>query len=96
MLPGMKQHLTPFVALGLVFTAAPALAQEPSAQPTAAAPTTENPDDKIKCRSMPIIGSLSKKARICKTVAEWRKSRERGSEAAREVADYSRSRQMSN
>lgn len=95
MLPAMMHHLTPFVALGLV-VAAPALAQEPAAQPTAAAPAAENPDDKIKCRSMAIIGSLSKKARICKTVAEWRKSRERGSEAARDVADYSRSRQMSN
>lgn len=86
-------------ALILGVLALPVSAQEPAAaapsvQPAQAVP--ENPDDKIKCRSMSIIGSLAKKARICRTVREWRIARERGNDAARDITEYSRNKPVSN
>lgn len=78
------------LASGLPLSAQERAVADPLGQSAAAAP--ENPDDKTKCRSMSIIGSLAKKARICRTVREWREARERGNNAAREITDYSRSR----
>ena len=91
----MTHRYLPLAAVVLAATAVPALAQQavaPTAQVAIAPAAAENPDDKVKCRSMPIIGSLAKKARICRTVAEWRLARERGNDAARDITDYSRTR----
>lgn len=33
---------------------------------------TADPDQKIKCRRVEVTGSLVKKGRVCKTIAEWR------------------------
>lgn len=79
---------------GVAQEAAPAAKSAPA--PAADAAAAEDPQNKIKCRTASVIGSLAKKVRICKTVAEWQRSRVRGSEAAREVADYSRGGQLSN
>lgn len=56
------------------------------------APVSSADDTTIKCRSISVTGSLARKERTCKTVAEWRRLRERGSDVAREIVDYSRTR----
>ena len=59
--------------------AGPVLAQESAPADPAAAPAGK-PDRRdpgaMRCRSVSEIGSLVKKQRICKTNAEWTRSRE--------------------
>ena len=69
-----------------------ALATDPAPAPKANAPVGADDDTTIKCRSIAVTGSLVKKTRTCKTIAEWRRLRERGSDVAREIVDYSRTR----
>ncbi|PEQ12188.1 hypothetical protein B2G71_13725 [Novosphingobium sp. PC22D] len=66
-----------------------------------AAPATEEPakptgDDRIKCKRLSVTGSLTKKEKVCKTIAEWRGMRERNSEYARDLVDYTRGRPAGN
>jgi len=46
----------------------------------------------IRCRAIEVTGSLAKKGRVCRTVAEWRQLQDDGNEHARAIVDYSRSR----
>ncbi|WP_324696141.1 hypothetical protein ACLIMP_13675 [Novosphingobium aerophilum] len=82
--------------LGCLGVSAAAQAAEPAAAtttPVAAAPNAlTDPDDVIKCRMIKVTGSRLAGERVCKPVGEWRRLRERGSEAARDIVDYSRSR----
>jgi hypothetical protein len=43
--------------------------------------------DFIKCRRLDVIGSLAKKARVCRTNEEWAKSWKDGNRNVRETAD---------
>jgi hypothetical protein len=49
-----------------------ATAQAPAAVPATPA-TTENPGSKIKCRKLPVTGSLARFTRECRTLEEWAK-----------------------
>ena len=62
---------------------APVAAPAPAAAP--ATPATPNPDDQIRCRSIPVTGSLVRRERTCKTVREWRRLADRGNDVAREA-----------
>lgn len=44
-------------------------------------------DEKIRCRKIAVIGSLVKKTKVCKTVAEWRMITDRGNRNARDVME---------
>lgn len=46
----------------------------------------------IKCRTIPVTGSLAKRGKACRTNLEWTKLQEDGNEHARAIADYSRSK----
>jgi len=96
----MKTRLLPLAVLLLAPVGTSALSQAPASDTSSAneAEPAAPADDstKIKCRSISITGSLAKKERVCKTIAEWRRLREAGSDAARAFVDYSRERQMSN
>lgn len=78
-------------SLALV-TGSAALATDSPPASKVNAPVSADDDTTIKCRSIAVTGSLVKKERTCKTVAEWRRLRERGNDVAREIADYSRTR----
>ena len=78
----------------------PALAIAQSTATTAPATTAtdtatknaEDPNQRIRCRRVDVTGSLIKRGRVCRTVAEWNRQITNGNETARDVVDYSRSR----
>jgi hypothetical protein len=72
------------LAVGLAVLAGasvPAAATATQSQsPSSAAP---DPDEKIKCRKHLMTGSLVRKVKLCRTVAEWRRFYQESSETAR-------------
>lgn len=44
--------------------------------------------DYIKCRKQPVIGSLAKKTRVCRTNEGWAQSWQQGNQTARDNADH--------
>lgn len=57
------------------------------AQQVSTAPAASQPDDddqRIRCRRIPVTGSLVRVERVCKTVAEWRRLSERGNDVVRQ------------
>jgi hypothetical protein len=89
--------LCPAMALALDAGDAPALVRKlPDGPPSAmtnAAIAEHNKEldlrhpDFIKCRKIEIIGSLAKKARVCRTNEEWAASWKKGNTNARDTAD---------
>lgn len=55
-----------------------------SKEPTAKE-STGTDDNKIRCRRVEVTGSLVKKTKICRTVAEWRALATKGNQNAREI-----------
>lgn len=84
-----------FAPLVILLAAAPALAQTPPAPTPAPAPTTSttpDPDQEIRCRRVEVTGSLARRERVCKTIAEWRRLAQAGNDTARDIVDASRGR----
>lgn len=73
----------------------PADATQAQAPPPAQAETTPD-DQQIKCRKVAVTGSLVKKGKVCKTVAEWDRLRENGNQRARDIVEVNRSGMTSN
>lgn len=48
---------------------------------------TVDADQEIKCRRVEVTGSLVKKGKVCKTIAEWKRIIDNGNRAARAVYD---------
>lgn len=73
-----------FVATTLIaaFLAIPAFADEGS--PTTAA---SDPDQVVKCRKVEVTGSLLKKGKVCRTIAEWKRIQANGNRTARAIAE---------
>ncbi len=63
-------------APGGVVTAAPS-----------ATPAADSDETTIRCRRLEVTGSLVRKERVCKTVAEWRRLSDRGNDNARDTMD---------
>lgn len=42
-------------------------------------------ENKIRCRKIAVTGSLVRKTKVCRTVAEWREMSDRGNSNAREI-----------
>jgi hypothetical protein len=61
----------------------------PAATPAIASQATTaeatDPDQKIKCRKYLAPGSLVRKVKMCRTIAEWRKAAQAGNDAARAI-----------
>lgn len=58
----------------------------PAAANDTAKPTTaSDPDQVIKCRKVEVTGSLLKKGKVCRTVAEWKRIIDNGNRTARAV-----------
>lgn len=75
-----------YLLLAIVLTASlsapPSLADEGTARPA-----STDPDQKIKCRKVELSGSLIKKGRVCKTVAEWKTIQNNGNRTARAIVE---------
>lgn len=84
-----------------------ALAQAPASAPVTApgsAPIAQDgklakasdqvsdPDQAIRCRTVRVTGSLVKKGKVCKTLAQWRQMTESGNELARRLVEDGTSR----
>lgn len=93
-----------FIAIAVLGANSLAIAQAPGAPPSEQGGTTnsqppaapDDPDQRIRCRQIAITGSLVRRERVCKTVAEWRRLRILASENARDIADHSRTRPAGN
>lgn len=49
--------------------------------------TDRSHPDYVRCRSEPVIGSLSRKRRTCMTNAEWKETNKQGNKASRDFVD---------
>lgn len=75
------RHVIFGIALTAAFSAAPVAANtEPTKANTAKA---DDPEQKIRCRKVEVTGSMVKKGRVCKTVAQWKTIISNGNENAR-------------
>jgi hypothetical protein len=53
-------------------------------------------DQQIRCRRIEITGSLVRRERVCKTIAEWRRLSESGNDLARRMVQDNTSRPAGN
>lgn len=51
-----------------------------------AAETPSGPDQRVKCRKVQVTGSLVRKGKVCRTLAEWKRLQQLGNDAARLIA----------
>ncbi len=58
-----------------------AISQAATPQPVA----TLAADDVVKCRTLAVTGSMVRKSRVCRTVAQWRRLSDAGNRDAREM-----------
>lgn len=79
--------LVSVIALMLV---APAAQAQTPADPAPGAKLDKNDPNAIRCRRLEKTGSLVRKDRICKTNAEWAKSRDQQQRDAGEFIERSR------
>lgn len=92
--------LVPTLTLAATEAAAPELARKipdgPPSMMSNAAIAEHNREldskhpDFIKCRRIDIIGSLAKKARVCRTNEGWAQSWQKGNDNVRDTADHFR------
>lgn len=47
----------------------------------------QNDDNKIRCRKIEVTGSLVKKTKVCRTVAEWRQISTKGNQNVRDLVE---------
>ena len=73
------------LALTTSLSAAPVLAGNEQAKPVKTAST--DPDHVIKCRKVEVTGSLVKKGKVCKTIAEWKEIQANGNRTARAIVE---------
>lgn len=66
-------------------------AQQVQQEPAASTPAPANdPDQQIRCRRVEVTGSLVRRERICKTLAEWRRLGDRGNDVVRQQMENGR------
>ncbi len=79
------RHLIFAIALGSLVSVAPVAANNGPATETAA--PAADPDQKIKCRKIEVTGSIVKKGKVCRTIAEWRATQDSHNYAARRMVE---------
>lgn len=89
----MRQIFFAFM-LGAGLLVTPVAANTETAKTNSA--QADNPDNKIRCRKVEVTGSMVKKGRVCKTVAEWRNIISNGNENARTLVIDGTSRPAGN
>jgi hypothetical protein len=101
----MRPILFTFMAIGVMTSAlaetpasapvtAPAPAPVSPTSPPALAPdaTLSSADNAMRCRTVRVTGSLVKKGKVCKSLAQWRKMTEAGNDLARRLVEDGTSR----
>ena len=78
----MRRLIVTLVLVTSLITA-PAFSKEDANETTAA----NDPDLVIKCRKIEVTGSLVKKGKVCKSVAEWKRIQANGNRTARAIAE---------
>jgi hypothetical protein len=76
------RHLLFAIAFSASIFVVPAYAAEDKAQAAA-----NDTDQVIKCRKVEVTGSLLKKGKVCRTIAEWKKIQENGNRTARAIIE---------
>lgn len=77
----IRDNLTLSV-LALIAVPAASIASTPAPVVTIT-PESSDPDQKIKCRKYQAPGSLVRKIKTCRTIAEWKRVQQAGNDAAR-------------
>lgn len=76
------RHVFLAIALTASLSGVPAFADEGTSKPAAS-----DPDQVIKCRKVEVTGSLLKKGKVCRTIAEWKRIIDNGNRTARAIGD---------
>lgn len=76
------RHISLSIALTASLSVSSAFAEQGSSKPSAS-----DPDQAIKCRKVEVTGSLLKKGKVCRTIAEWKQIIENGNRTARAIQD---------
>ena len=75
------------LVIALLLGASPLMASSGTVAPPAKEKSSASYlDQQIKCRKYTASGSLVRKVKICRTIAEWRKAAQAGNDAARAIA----------
>lgn len=72
--------------------AASAVASESGSSATASTNPVADADQTVRCRTVRVTGSLVKKGKVCKTLAEWRQMADSGNDLARRLVEDGTSR----
>mgnify|MGYP006080402839 CR=1 FL=1 len=65
----------------------PLAATSVHAKEAAANDDAQSDDNKIRCRKIEVTGSLVRKTKVCKTVAEWREISAKGNQNVRDIVE---------
>lgn len=79
------RHAFFVIALTASLSLAPAFAGSEVPKPNTAAKV--DPDQSIRCRKVDVTGSLVKKGKVCKTIAEWRAIMDNNNYLARKMIE---------
>jgi hypothetical protein len=88
----MTSALAQAPASAPVTAPAPAPLSQDSKLANASDKTASDPDQTIRCRTVRVTGSLVKKGKVCKALAEWRRIIESGNENGRRLVEDGTSR----
>ena len=76
------RHAIVALTLAVALSTMPAFANEGTSKPAAA-----DPDQVVKCRKVEVTGSLLKKGKVCRTIAEWKQIQSNGNRTARAILE---------
>lgn len=79
-------------APALVQAPASVMASEGTKSAKVSNDTVSDADQAIRCRPVRVTGSLVKKGKVCKTLAEWRRMTDTGNDLARRLVEDGTSR----
>jgi len=96
----MRPILFTALTIGIMTSA---LAQAPTSAPVTApisqdgklakaSDKASDPDQAMRCRTVRVTGSLVKKGKVCKTLAQWRQMTDSGNDLARRLVEDGTSR----
>jgi hypothetical protein len=77
------RHFISAIAVATLMLSTAVAANENGNEKTAAS----DPDQAVKCRKVEVTGSLLKKGKVCRTIAEWKKIQANGNRTARAIAE---------
>lgn len=83
----MRSLLLALLATVMISPASAQSTAESNKPTSAKADTASDPDKAIRCRKVEVTGSMVKKGRVCKTLAEWRNINDNHNDLARRMVE---------